>query len=79
MRRIVQTSASPVGDLHGLNGIPSPCIVRSPSAAQATIEHLTEPDAKRPSVSDLMARFDVARMISREALRVLRAEDVVRS
>lgn len=70
----------PVGELSGLKGALVPAYRQIANELRRVIEdHKLQPGTKLPSETELVARFDVARMTAREALRVLKTEGVVRS
>jgi DNA-binding transcriptional regulator YhcF (GntR family) len=70
----------PVGELTGLKGAMVPAYRQIANELRRVIvDHQLQPGTKLPSESELVARFDVARMTAREALRVLKVEGVVRS
>lgn len=70
----------PVGELSGLKGALVPAYRQiANELRRVIIDHQLQPGTKLPSETELVARFDVARMTAREALRVLKAEGVVRS
>lgn len=73
-------SEFPVGELHGLRGALVPAYRQIANELRRVIvDHRLEPGTKLPSETELVAKFDVARMTAREALRVLKTEGVVRS
>ncbi|MEO2135145.1 GntR family transcriptional regulator [Microbacterium sp.] len=73
-------SEFPVGELHGLKGALVPAYRQIANELRRVIEvHKLQPGTKLPSETELVAKFDVARMTAREALRVLKAEGVIRS
>lgn len=73
-------SEFPVGELHGLKGAFVPAYRQIANELRRVIvDNRLEPGTKLPSETELVAKFDVARMIAREALRVLKTEGVVRS
>jgi DNA-binding GntR family transcriptional regulator len=73
-------SEFPVGELHGLKGALVPAYRQIANELRRVIvDNRLEPGTKLPSETELVAKFDVARMTAREALRVLKTEGVVRS
>ncbi|OJU47782.1 MAG: hypothetical protein BGN98_04760 [Microbacterium sp. 69-7] len=73
-------SEFPVGELNGLKGALVPAYRQIANELRRVIvDHRLQPGTKLPSETELVAKFDVARMTAREALRVLKTEGVVRS